>query len=313
MLCGHIARVTLSNIDMEDTAYSLSPFDTINVSVSLQKSVENYGIIYPPVIKEKLADSFQIVTGRKRLHIAREVLSCRAIDCIILSGEIPETDIFGLILEENLLSSSLSPVEKAVFFKKVLLIIDEQEAAKEYLPRMGLSPHPFHIKRFNSMLDLEEQIVESIHEGRLNESVAFELCKLSFTDRLSLYEVVNQLQLSVGKQKKLFNSCKELSMRLNISITDLLSGSEVCEILEHEEANQPQKATNIMNWLAKKCNPRLKEAENSFSQFTKSLKLPSSVHLSHAPSFEKDELQLTINFKNRDHLAKTWKKVKSDI
>jgi len=139
--------------------------------------------------------------------------------------------------------------------------------------------------------------------------VALELGKLDFGDRMALFEVINLLHLSVGNQKKLTISSRELAVRTNSSIRQVLSDPEAEAVLNHPEANLPQKAANLMAWINKKRFPRLSEAEQEFRRFTGKLQLPKGVDLSPAPSFEKDELTLTITIQDQDKLQKLWPKL----
>ena len=85
------------------------------------------------------------------------------------------------------------------------------------------------------------------------------------------------------------------------------------DILNHPEANPPQKAANLMATLTAKRYPRLTEAEKNFQQFTDSLRLPKNATLSHAPAFEKDTVTLTISFKNQEDLLKSWQFIASAL
>jgi len=306
-----IKRIPLSQIDFEDTTYRLVPFTENHAPPGLCESIARVGLLHSPIIQENLTASFQIVAGRKRLHILRDSIAARDCACIILPQDIEKLTVFSILLEETLLRRSLTPVEKAVFFTNILQIIDIDQAAQQFLPPLGLAPSPYHINKMLSLLDLEDQLLKDLHKGLLNEKTAHELTRLSFRDRLALFETIKQLQLSVGKQQKLLLACRELSGRTRTAIADILSCAEVHDILNHPQANPPQKSTNLMIWLTQKRFPRLSAAEREFKEFSTALNLPPGAVLSHSLSFEKDAITLSLLFNNEKDFLKSWQKMKT--
>ncbi|MCK9295895.1 MAG: hypothetical protein M0P70_12505 [Desulfobulbaceae bacterium] len=307
----HISRVSISHIDFSDDSFSLvPPFLPSLVPAALVESVRRCGILHPPVVREKSASSFTIVTGKKRLLAAIEIFGGASCDCLKLTEKTDGIDVLAICLEDALLSRPLTPVERAVFFHKALALIDEQELAARFLPLMGLSPSVYHIQRDLRLLDLEEPLVLALHQGILDDKVAYELGKLSFSDRLALFEVINTLHLSLGNQKKLAITCRELAARNNTTISALLHKREVDDIINHGEANSPQKTANLMKWLSGERFPRLSQAEKEFQHFIAGLALPDQARVEHSPSFEKDELIFTLSCANRQEFLAIWQKIK---
>lgn len=307
----HISRVNISHIDFSDDSFSLvPPFITRQVPAALVASVSRCGILHPPVVREKSASSFTIVAGRQRLLAAIEAFGATSCDCHKLTEKTEAIDVLAICLEEALLSGPLTPVERAVFFNKALALAEEQEVAARFLPLLGLTPSPYHLQRDLKLLDLEEPLVIAIHQGMLDDKVAFELGKLSFSDRLALFEVISTLQLSVGNQKKLAVSCRELAERHQTTISALLHSQAVDDIINHTEANAPQKTAKLMRWLGCERFPRLSQAEKEFQHFIAGLALPDQARLEHSLSFEKDELIFTLSCANRQEFLAIWQKIR---
>ena len=306
-----MGRIPFSQIDFADTTYNLVPFADDREDPALRESIARVGLLHPPIVKENFNALFQIIAGRKRLHILRDTFAAQECTCIILPRDIGRISAYDMLLEETLLTRPLSPVEKAIFFTQVLQSLDIQQAARQYLPRLGLAPNPYHIKRLLPLLDLEEPLLIKLHQGMLSEKTALELTRLSFRDRMALFETIDQLQLSVGKQQQLLLAGKELSGRTRTAIADILSGLEVNGILNHPQANPPQKSTQLMAWLTRQRYPRLSAAEHKFKAFTDKLDLPPGAALTHALSFEKDALTLSLHFIDEADFLKTWQKIKT--
>jgi len=306
-----IKHIPFSQIDFTDSTYNLLPFVDDQEDPTLRESIDRAGLLHPPVLKENFKAAFQIVAGRKRLHVLRDSFAAQECTCLILPHDVDRISTYDILLEETLLARPLSPVEKAVFFTKILTAIDIQQAAQLFLPRLGLAPNPFHIERLIPLLDLEEPLLIKLHQGMLSEKTALELTRLSFRDRMAIFETIDQLHLSVGKQQQLLIGCKELCGRTRTAIADILSCPEVTGIIDHPQANPPQKSTQLMAWLTRQRFPRLSEAEQQFKAFTDKIDLPAGAVLSHALSFEKDVVTLSLRFTNESAFLKTWQRIKT--
>lgn len=301
-------RIPIKEINFDDDTFLLIPPGQQTIPADLEQSIKRTGILHPPIVREITEKSFQIISGKKRLLIMQKsgVISC---DCLMMPTSASTLDGLAIALEEIIISRKINPLERALFFQKVLKEIEINEAAKRFLPLLGFSAQPGLIQRCIALLNLEDPLVAALYRDDLDEKVALELGKLYFGDRMALFEVITFLQLSVGNQKKLTISCRELSIRGNTSIRQVLSDPEAEAILNHPEANRPQKARNLMAWINRQRFPRLTEAEKEFRHLCGGLHLPKEISLSHSPSFEKDELTLSITIQNQAALKKLYPKL----
>lgn len=298
--------VNLHHINFQDFSNSLTPEETREPSPALLESVARTGILHPPILREQGRTSMEIVTGRRRLLAAQQTQHSISAICLVLSAETLPAEALAINLEDTMLRGDITVVEQAIFFQKILDHMDENEAARRFLPALGLEPHRHQLHNLVQLLGLEEHLLGAVHAGRLHEGVARELLALNFTDRLSLYEVMEILSLSVSNQKKITTTCRELAARHNTSVMALLCQPEVREILDPKETNIPQKTARLMQWLTGQRFPNLTAAEHEFHTFATTLKLPGAVVLSHSPSFEQDQVQLSIPFANREELRRVW-------
>lgn len=298
--------VNLQHINFQDFSNSLTPEEAREPNAELLASVARAGILHPPILRELGGNRLEIVTGRRRLLAAQQTLHNISTICLVLPAETLPAEALAINLEDTLLRGDITVVEQAIFFQKILDHLDENEAAQRFLPALSLEPHRHHLHNLLQLLGLEEHLLGAVHEGRLHEGVARELLGLNFTDRLSLYEVMEILSLSVGNQKKITACCRELATRHNTSVMALLCRPEVREILDPQETNIPQKTARLMQWLTDQRFPSLAAAEQEFRIFAAALKLPSAVTLSHSPSFEQDQVHLSIPFADREELHRVW-------
>ena len=109
--------------------------------------------------------------------------------------------------------------------------------------------------------------------------------------------------MGTGKQKRFFNLIRDIAFREGSSITSYLQKKEITEILDHKDMNIPQKIKHLGNLLQHELNPTSSLAEGAFEKQVASLQLPANYAISHSPSFEKDEITLSITFKDFDECA----------
>ncbi len=291
----------LNLIDFDDQRYSILPNPAETVPEKLRDSIGRIGILHPPLIIEQSRDHFVIISGRQRL-LAAVSLHQKSCECRVLNETATPVEIFSLLLEESLFTSSFTIVEQALFLKKVLTWISKEEAAQRFLPVMGIPPHTSQLERLLRLTELEEIILTSLQEGNLDSKVAYELQKLSFNNRLALFEIITTLRLSVSNQKKLLLISRELAARQGIQISDLLGEEEIQAIL-NQQGNIPLISKQLFTYLHGRRFPRATEAEEEFTTFVRDLSLPATNTVQHSPFFEKDEVSLTITFADRQTLA----------
>ena len=232
---------------------------------------------------------------------------------MIIPAKMQEINIFSILLEDILTTRQPTPIEKAIFLQKISSMMDEKQIAKEFLPRIDLPPDPFYCRQSVKLLNLEESIIREIHQGNINEKVALDIITLSAKDRLAVFHIMSSLRLSVSNQKKLLNICRELASRMDITIAAILEDNDVQDILTHQEANPPQKAKNLMNWLSRKYMPRSSLSEDEFKRFIASMQLPRNVSVNHSPFFENDSVILSITFSNKKSIQNAWKTIKDTV
>ena len=293
--------VSLDHIDFNDLRFSLLPAAPMSAPEKLRKSISRIGILHPPILYQQGDGHFLVVSGRRRL-LAAKSLHQRSCQCRVLDETTPPLDIYGLLLEERLFSATFTIAEQAVFLQRVLAWLSKEEAARRFLPVMGLSAHVSQLDRLLRLTRLEEVILMALHRGELDRKVAYELQKLSFHNRMALFEIITALKLSVSNQKKLLLICRELALRQKMEIAEFLSEQSLQDIL-NQQGNIPLVTRQFFARLHELRFPRVTAAEEEFADRIKSLRLPANCRVNHAPFFEKDEIELTMTFANQQELV----------
>ncbi len=298
-------EILLARIDLTDQTFRLAPVENEETEDRSCDFITRWAVIHPPILQEKEEDGFIIVTGRQQIIAARGLPDKECCGCLILPSDTPALDLLALALQEILLRRPATPIEKAVCWQKGVTLAGRDRARQEFGALLELSDRmsPAGLEK---LLTLDREIQEALHRGSLELKTCFKLLDMAQADRAALFGIIAQLRLSSSNQRKIIELCRELEKREARSIAEILTESECLEIINHAEANPPQKTAMLMNWLTGRCYPRLSEAEAAFRGFVAKLRLPRGVSIEHATSFEKDSLKLAIEFADREQLAEKW-------
>ncbi len=295
-------NVTLKHINFADKSYCIRPEGDNNPPADFIESIARCGIIHPPIVQDLGEDGYIILAGRRRLQAALDMLKISRCNCLIVPPEKSPIDCLKIILEEGLLSLSWTLITKAKFLQKVVDIIGKKETASEILPRLGITGQMYHLEKILGLADLEEPLAMAIHQGQISEKTAYELCNLSFRDRLILLDLINGLKLSVGNQRQVINFCVELAKRSSSSIHAILTEPAILKIINSGD-NLPQQTAKLMKILHDRIFPSLGNAKQEFINWQNSFNLPRWVEVSHSPNFETEQVAMRLNFANRDKMA----------
>lgn len=306
-------KISLAEIDQKDQTYSLTPaYDELPSLPENADSLALRTITRPPLVLEKTSTKHQIITGRRLLEdISREAGS-HACYCLVIPGETEPVKLLALALEDILASRPPSAAEQAICWQKAIAWSGEEKAKNVFGGRLVLA-NRFSGDKLTALAGLGDKTLAALHQGTLDLKVAFRLIDLEENDRDCLFEIIQMLLLSNSNQRKLLDLCNELHRRNNTAINEILSGDECNSIINHPEANPPQKTAMLMKWLRDCCLPRLTGTEAEFRKFIGKLAPPKGISINHAPSFENDTLSLTVQYNNREEFLESWPTIKDSF
>jgi len=271
------------------------------------------GILHPPIVKkiDNKETSYELLCGQKRFKSFQNCFPDENnITVLVLPPDILHDEILQYLLDDKLVSGQFSFMEKAFFLQHCCKHLSIKEVAKKFLPPLNEKPQPYIIEKLLLLTTLELPLQQSIHLGQLSPKLGIELLTLSANDRTTLHNLFQQLEFGGGKQKRLFTLCKDLAFRQNKNITSLLTEEEYVAILDHCEMNKPQKGASLLNLLHKQLFPESNKAEDDFRKRVIQMELPKNCSVEHSPAFERNELSLTVQFKNMEELKKKVHRIK---
>ncbi len=294
---------SLEKINLQSIAFSnegnLHPFLPSDPPERLCSSIHSIGLLHPPILKVSASGEYQVLCGRYRLRaLKRYATQATSISALVLKEQTSPENLLRYILEDQLLTGTLSPMERAYFFSYSVPLIGISATKELFISLYGDAIQNHLITNSLLLLKLESDLQHNIHLGKINEKLAFELLRLDSADRLTLHSLFQELELGGGKQKRLLTLSKDLAFQHGKTITSLLLEKEFADILDHPEMNRPQKTATLLSTLQNKLFPQSSSAEEHFRKSVNRMKLPPSCSISHSQAFERDEITVSLCFQS---------------
>lgn len=192
---GNVVELTLDQIE----ANPFQPRTNFNQEAieDLAKSIQALGVIQPITVRKTDSETFQLVSGERRLRAAKSV-GLSTIPSFIRTADDQES--LEMALVENIQREDLDPIEVALSYQR---LIDEIEFTQEELSeRVGKKRST--ITNYIRLLRLDPIIQTGIRDGFI--SMGHGRALISVEDRstqLSIYEQILAKGLSVRATEKL--------------------------------------------------------------------------------------------------------------
>ncbi|KPJ62354.1 MAG: hypothetical protein AMS15_04220 [Planctomycetes bacterium DG_23] len=274
--------------------------------------LKRLGQIYPVILEERGNDRYRIVAGFVQIGAARKT-GWQSIEAKIFEqGEIPPQELFLLALSGRILEDSISPVEKAVALKKALTSFGfkEEEIGREIAPLLDIPPSRKVIRNYLALADADEAIRDAVHFGHLPANQAFLLLPFEAADRLALSNLFQNLRPSFNEAKEILRNMGDVARMQKKPIKEILALKEIERILQDETLPRPQaglskgkKREHLRQTLKKLRYPLLSETREEMYKRLKALALSPEVRVTFDPTFEKEEIAITLEAKDEEKLA----------
>ncbi|MEG2322408.1 MAG: ParB/RepB/Spo0J family partition protein, partial [Bacilli bacterium] len=166
-------------------------FDENSIN-ELALSIKKYGVIQPIVVR-KIGDKYEIIAGERR-YKASVIAGKTTIPAIV--SEFSDNESVEIALIENVQREDLTPIEKAISYKKILdMGYMNQEALAQ---KIGKSQSA--IANTLRLLGLGEEVQESLLENKISERHARSLLKLkSENEQVTMLKRIIDERLTVRK------------------------------------------------------------------------------------------------------------------
>ena len=300
MVKNKIIELNINDINLNNDLFRFSYPDE---NKELEKSISNNGFTCPISVKEEDTGKLQIISGFRRVIIAKKI-NYSKIPAIIISKN--NLDCFKLGLDDTLSQRGLNIFEASIVVDKLIRVfgIPQNEAESVYLPLLGYHPNKkildnlLFINNFSDS-QREKLFCLNIEPEKL---FVFKLADKSIWD--SYIEILSNLHPSANKFKQIIELVKELAQRNNVNEIDILQSPQIKSIITDSTKNSSQNLNLLRIYLEQKRNPIFTKINEYYSKNISLLKMNNNIKLNHPSNFEGTQYSININFKNKDDLKK---------
>lgn len=229
-------------------AFKDHPFKVIydDAMKDLVTSIEEQGVITPILVREASSDQFEIISGHRRVHAAKQA-GLTEIPAIV--REMSDDDAIITMVDANMQREEILPSERAYSLKMKFeamkrqgkrsdLTSDQNDpklTAEELGESAGMSSA--QVKRYIKMTDLVPELMNCLDEKTINANVAFELAFMDEESQKAVFDYLEQGYKLSGKQAK--------DLRAYNKDGTVIHNGDVKILLSKEDVRKPKRKFNL--------------------------------------------------------------------
>lgn len=202
----------MERIEVKRIHHSRTPLrDALRNIDELAKSIEEKGLLQPIIVRPSEKGCFEVIAGNRRLA-ACKLVKWKKMPCYITDFD--DKNALEVSIIENIQHQSLSQIEEARAFKRYAK--DRGYGAiSELGRRIGKSPS--YISRRIALLDLPEDIQETLLRNGKSSSIAEELIPLNDEHRNEVGRLILSANFTTSQVRKIVKNIKEKDEDLSFS------------------------------------------------------------------------------------------------
>lgn len=153
----------------------------------LKKSIKNYGLIEPLVVRPINENKYEVICGMRRYYALKD-LGIKEVECTV--KKINDTEAIDLAFMENIQRENLTPIEEAKMYLTRLKMFPDYEEFNDsnsfiqYNPKLTKKISNLYsisegtIRNRLSLLNLPEELENAVENNELSLTVAYEIARL---------------------------------------------------------------------------------------------------------------------------------------
>jgi hypothetical protein len=276
--------VNLKDFDEDPGPYCMSfGFDL----KPLIRSIEESSLINAPLITRDSGGKIDVVAGYRRI-MALKSLQRKKVPCKDLSDS-------GLSTLQLLLLNLYD-------LKRLIPHLSRKKIVEHCLPLLNLPSHEPTLDSFLNLEKMEPHIKASLAAKRISFQTVKTLMEVDPDSRSAMFGWISKIRLNSNQQTQFIEYARDISIKEEKKVTELLGEKSFSSIMENGELNNPQKAKGVLDLLRSRRFPFLSRSEKVFQRKVSSLPLPEGVKVHHPPYFEGPDYRLEILFKEGKEL-----------
>lgn len=307
-MCYEQRTIKISRIRIENQKFRITTQKNID---SLARSIKHIGMINAPVVLPE-GDEFIVLCGFKRLEAAMN-LGWTKIRASVLPPDTPQTTCARLCISDNSFQRPLNLIE----ISKALALLKEsfvnpQEIAEE-AAWLGLPAGMKYLKKIEPLCQMPEPLQEGILSDSISLSTAWQLSQMPKNEAIAFAEIFAALNSSLNKQREIITLVKEISIRENKSIIEILSENRINSIVCDMNTDKNLKTRQLRLDLRRRRYPHIMETEKAYFAQIEKFGLNERFKMIPPQDFEGDTYRLTLDFKSLQELQEHQTKLSEII
>ncbi|MGA1869042.1 MAG: ParB/RepB/Spo0J family partition protein [bacterium] len=304
--------ININSIIFQDTTFFCRFFD--KADDTLARSIEEWGLLAPPLVRQKDDQCFQIILGFQRLKVVK-TLNHKEIRCFVITKENdPGNETLWKLTISELLSHGTPHVfDQSVIFNKLLHFFPHQWIIVTILPLFGLPPSSHILDRICPLMNLDHLLALAVLKDQISHQMALRLLTLSPPERLSLGTLFMAYKFSKSTQFEILEHVLDLKAIHSIPIDELLERVKKKFLPDEGKFNLPHQAQQIRKEIRSWRFPTLTTLEQRYHKAIKSLKLGAGINLKPPPFFEGNTYHMSMTFHTIDDLREKISQLNKNI
>jgi ParB family chromosome partitioning protein len=283
--------IDLDRVDITDTTYRISTPTPVD---GLMASIQEVGLLTPPLLRASGSDRFIIISGFKRISACRE-LGLDTIDVRIAGEGLSDLDCCRMAIADNANNRALNAVEQSAAVLKLSTFFDDDRTLSLEARKAGLYVNPELVKKLKKLTTVHAELMAPIASGTLPLTIALELGSLDRDSALAFLNLFETLKPTLNHQKEMLTLTREISLAGKIPAFQLIR-DVTADMMMDESLDRPQKIEKIRNNLQRLRYPEIMRFEKQFQDRLLRLNLPECIRLVPPANFEGTRFTLSLTF-----------------
>jgi len=302
--------LSISDINTADDSFRITFAPELE---SLTRSIRAVGIIQPINVRHTPENTYQVVTGYKRVLVMQE-LGRQSMPALVHEpGDLSPTQAFMWSLHDNAANRELNLIEKSIALTKLghFCSVSEEDLVKRFLPLFGMDASYKILHQLLSLTQLTEPLKNYVVQSDLALSSAGRIAEFSSSTQQELLPVLTQIRPSASKLNELLTLIREIAARDGMTVEEILHRYQFMQVVADRSTTPADKVRALRQALRGIKLPQLTERQNQMAQLVRSLDLPESAKVVHDPYFEDEKIKLECRFSTPEEIEQLANKIQA--
>jgi len=289
--------IDLDRINTDDVRFQITTRkDTDNLAISIQQ----VGVLRPLLLKAQ-SEEYLIVSGFRRMAACRQ-LGWPKIPAQVLNADVDVQRCVELAITDNCLQRPLNLVETSRALGMLAELHSDPVRLAGAATNLGLPDNPAMIVKIVKVSDLPASIQNAILNDTISLTMALELGQFDAHIGSVVAALFAELKIGLNRQRELIVLIKEIALRENISIVDVLKAADTAILAGDKDPDRRIKSRLLRDYLRQRRYPAIMKAEKKFETHLKQLKLGRGLTLMPPRDFERNRYHLSLAFESLSEL-----------